>query len=99
MGSALLRPGRIDRKFKMDYTSNDEIHEYFQTFYKFFDLDVDTIKEQAALFITNLRNHKRGNKLTFAQLQQFLVQYLEDIEKAVENTHLIYENEEFERYV
>jgi len=99
MGSALLRPGRIDRKFKMDYTSNDEIHEYFQMFYKFFDLDVDTIKEQAALFITNLRNHKRGNKLTFAQLQQFLVQYLEDIEKAVENTHLIYENEEFERYV
>jgi len=99
MGRALLRAGRIDKKYKLDYATNEEIVEYFHMYYIYFKLDNTKIDEGAERFIKNIRDHKNGSKISFAQLQQFLIQYLDDIDKVVENTHKMFENEEFEEYV
>ena len=99
LGKALLRAGRIDKKYKLDYANNKEIIEYFQMYYQYFKIDEKKIVQCANEFINNVRNHKNGGKITFAQLQQYLIQYLDDINKAVENVRKMFEVEQFEEYV
>lgn len=99
LGKALLRAGRIDKKYKLDYANNKEIIEYFQMYYQYFKIDEKKIVKCANEFISNVRNHKNGGKITFAQLQQYLIQYLDDINKAIENIHKMFEVEHFEEYV
>lgn len=94
MGKAILRPGRIDVKRKLDYVQNDEIKDYFKMFYDYFNLDPTLISDYTNKFIHNVRNSKKGSQITFAELQQFLVQYLEDIDSAVNNAHNIFEHKE-----
>jgi len=99
MGKALLRPGRIDKKYKLDYIINDEIIDYFKMYYNYFKIDEKKIVECANQFIKNIRDHKKGGAITFAQLQQYLVQYLDNINDAVANTQSMFENEEYDEYV
>jgi DNA polymerase III delta prime subunit len=99
IGKALLRPGRIDKKFKMDYTTNDEICDYFKMYYDFFSLDDDLVFKNAEKFIKKVRNHPSGCKISFAQLQQHLVRNLADIDSAVEKAVTMFEPEEYEEYV
>lgn len=99
LGKALLRAGRIDKKYKLDYASNKEIIEYFQMYYQYFKIDEKKIIQYAEQFIKDLRNHKNGSKITFAQLQQYLIQYLDNIDKAIENIRKMFEVEYFEEYV
>ena len=90
LGSAIIRPGRIDVKVKLDYATNNEIKEYFQLFYKYFKLGSEVVEEYANQFIRNIRNHKESGKITFAELQQYLVTYMENIEEAVRNCEKLY---------
>lgn len=99
LGKALLRAGRIDKKYKLDYASNKEIIEYFQMYYKCFEIEEKKVVQCVEQFIKDLRNHKNGSKITFAQLQQYLIQYLDNIDKAVENIRKMFEVEYFEEYV
>jgi hypothetical protein len=99
IGKALLRPGRIDKKIKMDYATNEEICEYFKMFYRFFSLDSNLIVSSAERFIKKARNHSSGCKISFAQLQQHLVRHLRDIEVAVDTVNTMFEPEEYESYM
>lgn len=94
MGKAIRRPGRIDVKVKLGYASDQEIKDYFALFYKFFDMDPKVIQENADKFIEKIHTHDKGDKLTFAELQQFLVQYMEDISKVVENWNMVFDDQE-----
>jgi hypothetical protein len=99
IGKALLRPGRIDVKIKMDYASNDEICEYFKMFYTFFSLNHDIVLDGAERFIKKVRNHPSGCKISFAQLQQHLVRHLRNINMAVEKAYTMFEPEEYEDFM
>ena len=97
MGKAILRPGRLDVKVKMGYASDEEIIEYFQLFYKYFKLEPNLIEENAKKF--NKKFGKKEKNITFAMLQQYLIQYMDDIEKAVENALTIFKSEDMESFV
>ena len=89
IGKALKRAGRIDIKAELGFAKNSEIVDYFKLFYKFFDVPEDEIIKKANEFVTRARNSPSGSKITFADIQQFLVLYLKDIDAVVENAHKI----------
>lgn len=91
IGSALLRPGRIDMKCKMDYAEDNEIEEYFCLFYSYFKMDKEIILPHAQRFIKHLRALENP-KITFAELQQYLVLYLDNIEKAVDSVSTMFKS-------
>jgi hypothetical protein len=98
IGSALLRPGRIDCKFKLDYASNEDILEYFILYYNYFKLDTQIINDLANTFIKQIRNLDYGSKITIAELQQFLIQYTSNTDKMIANIKRFKQNETFESY-
>lgn len=101
MGSAILRPGRLDVKCKLGFTKNDEIVEYFKLFYGHFRISEEKIETCANDFIRSIRGVPGGDKITFASLQQYLVKYLKDIETAVSKESLqhFFKDQTFEEYV
>lgn len=99
IGAALKRPGRIDMISQMGYATDSEIQEYFKYFYKYFELDKETIEKNALVFINNLKKMRETDKerksryfITFAQLQQQLLYYLKDIESCANNVDKIFEH-------
>lgn len=98
IGDALLRPGRIDRKFKLDYASNEDILEYFILFYTYFKIDKKIINDLANEFIKQIRNYEYGSKITIAELQQYLIQFTSNTDKMLSNIKYFKSNETFESY-
>lgn len=99
MGKAILRPGRLDVKQKMDYAQDNEILEYFILFYKYFQVPEEEINKKVIKFITNLRKLKEGKNLTFAILQQYLIQYLGDIDKAIDGVGEIFNHNKIQSFI
>jgi hypothetical protein len=68
----------------MDYADDLEIIEYWKLFYKFFEIKEKEIELKAKKFVKLVRENGK-DQLTFAELQQYLVIYMENITKAVKN--------------
>ena len=68
MDPALIRPGRVDCKEKIDYASYHQISEMFQRFYPEQSPDKAALFAGAALGMSN-------NKISMAQIQGLFMMY------------------------
>ena len=80
LDNALVRPGRIDYVMRFDYATKEQINDIFT---KFTQPDETINKEQVNRFYSECC--KLSIKLTTSLLQQYLMKYLDEPEKAIEN--------------
>ena len=81
MDPALIRPGRVDVKEKIDYCSDYQLKEMFKKFYP------HTLEENAEKFCLLVRKHTE--QVSAAQLQGFFLFYKDNAGAALENVSRI----------
>lgn len=82
--SVMLRPGRIDLEVSFTYCTREQIIEYTQLFYDSFNKNSKIIK--------NIANKLSNKKITIAQLQKYYLEYIENIESALDNIDTFIKN-------
>lgn len=117
LGQAFLRPGRIDRKFKLTYCNDEQYYKMIDTFIKqrlllmqdaitrnngvntfgteYMEsnkkyIDVDYKDAQIRKFIKVIQENDQ--KYTPAQMQQYLIRNIENIDSIFDNVNLIQES-------
>jgi len=80
LDNALVRPGRIDYVMRFDYATKEQIADIYT---KFTQPDETVIKEQVNRFYSECCS--LNIKITTSLLQQYLMKYLDEPEKAIEN--------------
>jgi chaperone BCS1 len=78
---ALLRPGRIDKRFKIDFADKNEIEEMFLKYFP-------GKTKKAGLF----RDSIMGNNVSTAEIQQHLIKYHHSAELACKNRYEVVDN-------
>jgi SpoVK/Ycf46/Vps4 family AAA+-type ATPase len=117
LGQAFLRPGRIDRKFKLSYCNDEQFYKMIDTFIKqrlllmqdaitrnngantfgteFMEnnkkyIDLDYRDDKIRTFIKSLM--ECDEKYTPAQMQQYLIRNIENIDSIFDNVKSIQES-------
>ena len=81
LDSALVRPGRVDMKVKIDYASESQIQRTFERFYP--NAPALLSKQFSDLIVNNSRNY------SMAQLQGHFLMHKEDAFGALENVETL----------
>jgi len=84
LDSALIRPGRVDLKMKIDYASESQIR---RTFERFYPDAAPGLSSQFCAFVVNT-----GHSYSMAQLQGHFLMHKEDPNGALENAVKILES-------
>lgn len=84
LDNALVRPGRIDYVMRFDYATKEQICDIYSKFTQPSNQPSNTVnKEQVNRFYSECCN--LSIKITTSLLQQYLMKYLDEPEKAIEN--------------
>ena len=75
---ALLRPGRADRHFKLDYSSKNQLEKYFLNFYN-----------EGSEYLKDFLDKVPENRISIAELQGFFLNYKNDPKEAVKNINIL----------
>lgn len=89
---AFFRPGRIDQIFSIDYSTTEEIEEYFIRFYTKASLPRELTVRLSELARQFSNNIGKNNNITVAELQRVCVEYRVNPEKAAEKVGLMLKN-------
>jgi len=85
LNTALIRPGRVDRKFHIGYAEKDQIEKLFANFYK-----DESGKEDVKLLAEQFANKVTQDNISPAQLQGFFMKYKGQPRKALENVDALH---------
>lgn len=84
LDTALIRPGRVDVKEKIDYATTSQLRQTYGRFYphasKSYSFEFSEVVE------------KTGCKYSMAQIQGYFMRFKEEPEAALTNTHLLLES-------
>lgn len=78
---ALIRPGRVDIKEKIDYATDHQLQQMYIRFYPEESLDMARVFSQSARTV--------NDKISLAQVQGLFLQYKSEPQSVIENVHLL----------
>lgn len=79
---ALIRPGRVDMKELINYTTTHQLEKMFQRFYP------DEAESQASVFSQKVLSH--GKDVSAAQVQGLFLMYKDSPDQALNNLHFLW---------
>lgn len=89
LNPALVRPGRVDRKFTIGYADPSQVRKLFQNFYQD---EMGYEDKMAQQFSEKLTSFTKEN-ITPAQLQGYFMKYRGQPQYALQNIHELFEKE------
>ncbi|KAG2387342.1 hypothetical protein C9374_001674 [Naegleria lovaniensis] len=89
LNPALVRPGRVDRKFSISYADSTQVRKLFQNFYQ----DEKGYEEKMAQHFADKLTRFKQENITPAQLQGYFMKYRGQPQCAIENIRELFEQE------